>query len=366
MKNTDIHNPHDKLFRAAMQHPEVAREFLIAHGPPHILEHIDLNTVRLCPNSFIDDELKLSQSDVLLEAKLVDPAGHIYILIEHQTNPDPPMPLRSRQYEQGIFAHHERKLKTEPGCTVPVILTIIFYTGRKAYTAPRAIWQMCGDYTEMMRVINQEPHAVVEVKSLPEASLIKSLYSGTLEFIMRPQFREQISKELPHIAHNLNALVLEGEGPYVLQLLTYIAAVDSEKRAPQEIMQLIKSSFSSTTGEKIMDFAEMLRDEGRQEIMKQINSKLSSNTGDKIVDFADMLRDEGRQEGWQKGRQEGRQEGWQEGRLKGWEMGVYEANLKIAKRLLAEGSDPLFVARATELPLEQIQKLKSVSEILEN
>jgi len=319
MKNKDIHNPHDKLFRAAMQHPEVAREFLLAHCPPQILKYIDLNTVKVCPNSFIDEELKLLQSDVLLEATLIGSGGTIYILIEHQSWPDPTMPLRTRKYEVKICDSHFAKSKSKSGMPIPLILTIVFYTGKKPYNAPKTLCEMYGDNTELMREINQIQNPVIEVKSLAETELIKNLYSGTMEFIMRPQFRENVTQELPHIAQNLSQLVLEGQGHYVLQLLSYIAAIDNEKRGSHEIIEIIGNNLPSKSGENIVDFAEMLRDEGRQE-------------------------------------------GWQKGLL----TGAHEANLKTAKQLLIDGVDPVFVVRATGLPIEEIRTLNKAQKILES
>ena len=38
-----IHNPHDKLFKASLKHPEVAKEFLTLYLPTHILKELDLS-----------------------------------------------------------------------------------------------------------------------------------------------------------------------------------------------------------------------------------------------------------------------------------------------------------------------------------
>jgi predicted transposase/invertase (TIGR01784 family) len=85
MKKKEISNPHDKLFRASMQYPEVARDFLDAHLPIDIKSKIDMKTIIACPNTFIDEELKLTQSDVLLKSSMQGKEGYIYILAEHQS-----------------------------------------------------------------------------------------------------------------------------------------------------------------------------------------------------------------------------------------------------------------------------------------
>ncbi|MCX7115587.1 MAG: Rpn family recombination-promoting nuclease/putative transposase [Gammaproteobacteria bacterium] len=100
MTKNEINNPHDKLFRASMQYPEVAREFLETHLPLEIKNKIDFKTVVTCPNTFIDEELKLLQSDVLLKANIEEKEGYIYILAEHQSKPDQLMPFRLLKYTQ--------------------------------------------------------------------------------------------------------------------------------------------------------------------------------------------------------------------------------------------------------------------------
>ncbi|MGB6977264.1 MAG: Rpn family recombination-promoting nuclease/putative transposase [Gammaproteobacteria bacterium] len=60
-----IPTPHDHFFRAAMSRQEVAKAFFEAHLPAHILKLVDLKTLTLCKESFIDEELKEVISDLL-------------------------------------------------------------------------------------------------------------------------------------------------------------------------------------------------------------------------------------------------------------------------------------------------------------
>ena len=94
MSNSIITSPHDKLFRASMQNPEVARDFLMAHLPADLTKKIDLKSIVVCPNTFIDEELLLTESDVLIKCTIDEKEGFIYILAEHQSTKDQLMPFR--------------------------------------------------------------------------------------------------------------------------------------------------------------------------------------------------------------------------------------------------------------------------------
>ena len=63
---------------------------------------------------------------------------------------------------------------------------------------------------------------------------------------------------------------------------------------------------------------------------------------------------------YQKGKEEGKEEGIAEGIEKGRAEGKYEANTETAQRLLAMGLSAEEVARATQLPLEIIEKLSNL------
>ena len=62
MSKSTLHNPHDKLFRAAMQYPEVAHEFLDMHLP----EYIKKNPGKTFDLIFIDGghEYSIAKADM--------------------------------------------------------------------------------------------------------------------------------------------------------------------------------------------------------------------------------------------------------------------------------------------------------------
>ena len=123
-----------------------------------------------------------------------------------------------------------------------------------------------------------------------------------MEFLMRHRFRQHIGQELEKIAQNINRLMLEEKGQFVLQLLSYIMAVDEEHRSISELTTIIHDKLSPEVEKEIMSLAEKIE---------------------------------------QKGEQKGR----------------IDAMHEVAKRMLAEGADPVFVAKVTKLSLNKIKEL---------
>lgn len=78
--NSQIHTPHDKLFKRSMKIPAVAREFLIMHLPDDIKHHIDYATLELLPDTFIDETLKQLETHPW--------AGTLEYIMHHRRNSD--------------------------------------------------------------------------------------------------------------------------------------------------------------------------------------------------------------------------------------------------------------------------------------
>jgi predicted transposase/invertase (TIGR01784 family) len=62
---TSISNPHDKLFKQIWSDRETAPDFLANYLPQDISSLMDLKTLEICKDSFVDKHLKEHFSDLL-------------------------------------------------------------------------------------------------------------------------------------------------------------------------------------------------------------------------------------------------------------------------------------------------------------
>ena len=92
----DIHQPHDRIFRAVFSDIDEAVGLLQTALPDTIRNHFHWNTLTLLDGSFIDDEMRGSQSDLLYQVEHVGTGQPVsmYLLFEHQSSPDPWMRFR--------------------------------------------------------------------------------------------------------------------------------------------------------------------------------------------------------------------------------------------------------------------------------
>ena len=257
-----IHHQHDKLFRASMQYPEVAKEFLELHLPESILKQLDLNSIVVCPNSYIDEELQLLQSDVLLKAQISNQETYFYILAEHQKQPDKLMPFRLIKYMIKIWDAHYKEVGKANVLPLSAIFPLVFFTGSGDYNAARTVWDLCGNQHQLMQKIWCSEFTLINVNDIPEEKLTSRYWAGTVEFIMRNKFRQHLTSEIIKIASNLNHLMHEKDGQLVLELLSYIVSIDDKHRNIQELTNIIHDQLSPEVENEIMTLADRLREEG--------------------------------------------------------------------------------------------------------
>ena len=85
MPNNDkVAFPHDHYFKIMMSNPKIIKEFFERYLPANIKKALNLTTIKHQNNSYISDELKQQESDLLFSVEFNDKPGYIYTLLEHQ------------------------------------------------------------------------------------------------------------------------------------------------------------------------------------------------------------------------------------------------------------------------------------------
>ncbi|MFM7974596.1 MAG: Rpn family recombination-promoting nuclease/putative transposase [Pirellula sp.] len=67
--------PHNNLFHYALSHAQAARDLIQTHLPAELVAALDLDSLELKKDSFIDEELRESYSDLLYSVQLAEQDG---------------------------------------------------------------------------------------------------------------------------------------------------------------------------------------------------------------------------------------------------------------------------------------------------
>ena len=109
--------------------PEHASSIFKSHLPPALAAKMDWNSLVVLPGSFVKTSLQQLHSDLLFSVRVGERETLLYLLFEHQSSPDPVMPLRLLGYVTEIFIQHQ---KTH-GLPLPPVLPFVFHQGPEAW-----------------------------------------------------------------------------------------------------------------------------------------------------------------------------------------------------------------------------------------
>lgn len=139
MENADDSLPsaahtNDGFFKAVFSQPEHATAFFKNHLPPAIAARIDWPSLQVLPGSFVKSSLQQVHSDLLFSARLGEHQTLLYLLFEHQSSPDPAMPLRLLGYLAEILLQHHKS----HGLPLPPVLPFVFHQGPESWNVSTA------------------------------------------------------------------------------------------------------------------------------------------------------------------------------------------------------------------------------------
>ena len=142
------HRRHDKLFRAVFSDPVHAQALVRDQLPNEIAGLLADKPPVVHPGSFIDEDLRESQADLLLEVELVGGgSAFVYVLIEHKSYPDAEVVLQVLGYMVRIWRDYVRQGKGRDGRAarlkaLPPIIPLLGYSGSAPWTGPTDLGEM--------------------------------------------------------------------------------------------------------------------------------------------------------------------------------------------------------------------------------
>ena len=96
----DISSPHDEFFKKIMGRVEITRTYIKHYLPAEIVSRMDLDTLEVDIEGYVDDDLKPYFSDVVATVQLTDgQPSDVYILFEHKSGLDRAARLQLLKYK---------------------------------------------------------------------------------------------------------------------------------------------------------------------------------------------------------------------------------------------------------------------------
>jgi predicted transposase/invertase (TIGR01784 family) len=127
-----LNNPHDAFFKQTFSQPEIIHNFLQEYLPPGVAVELNLDSLELQKDSFIDEQLQEHFSDLLYKCLLAgeeSAESYIYLLLEHKSSPEKLTPLQLLGYMVQIWQEKTRQGTSE----LPPIIPMVIYHGQSRW-----------------------------------------------------------------------------------------------------------------------------------------------------------------------------------------------------------------------------------------
>ncbi|RAK05469.1 putative transposase/invertase (TIGR01784 family) [Halanaerobium saccharolyticum] len=290
-----IKNPHDSLFKRTLGDKEVAIDFLENYLPDNILEEIDLTEIKIAKDSFIDEELEESFSDILYNVSIEGKNGFIYLLFEHKSYFDKMTPVQMLGYITDIWELYNNQTKNKK---LPPIIPILIYHGERKWNYGSRLSELIEDTTKAISdYLPDHKYLLYDFSNYSDAEIkgqIKlRLFLKLISHIFDDNFDDGLREVLPlliELREKTTGLeYIETVVKYILNIGEEISLNELDQKAKN--ISAEGSAVIMTIAEKIYhDGKEEGREEGKIENMKEmiefaLELKFGLNSKDVVEDI---------------------------------------------------------------------------------
>ncbi len=244
----------DKAIRWLLESPDNVRGLLLA-AAPHLVERFDLTRLRQAPRSFVQESLRSREADCVLRVPFRSGEGAgerevwVYVLIEHQSDPDPWMAFRLLSYMLALW-ESERRDQEDRGVPagdrrLSAILPIVLYTGKRPWERLCALADLVDLPSELAAFVPRHDSLFFAVSKADPRSLAAAgdpLAYLLLLFRLEEAPVEELAQALREVFAGLERLARAGELYRWHQIAWIVIGYIRHRRPPGDLGRLLSAA----------------------------------------------------------------------------------------------------------------------------
>lgn len=246
---SDIDRPHDRFFRERMSHRETARDFLENYLPEEVRDHLDLETLRLEPGTFVDAGLREHRSDLLYRVRRADGGGcvFVYMVLEHKSRPDPLVSLQLLRYQTRIHARQARR----EGLPLSPIVPIVLYHGRTRWRVPETFGGLVKAPNPLRSGGLDFRYRLVDISRYSDEEIRGATLLRVTLLALRHVFDPDLRRRAPAILGLLRDVLDTRTGIDALRVVLQYLGEAAGRLGPSALRRVVSEAFPAE-GERIM------------------------------------------------------------------------------------------------------------------
>ena len=133
---------HDNSYKLLFSHPEMVRDLLVGFVQEPWLAELDLRTLEKVSGSYVSDDLRDREDDIIWRLQFKGRWLYLYLLLEFQSSVDPYMAVRVLTYLGLLYQDLIHQKTVTAGQKLPPVLPIVLYNGKPRWGAATEIGQL--------------------------------------------------------------------------------------------------------------------------------------------------------------------------------------------------------------------------------
>jgi predicted transposase YdaD len=259
----EIPHPHDSMVRVVLSDLAEARSFLQRYMPEELSRTLNWSTLRLLEGSFVDEDLRRSETDFLYEVERVesDTSLWLYILLEHQSSPDRWMRFRLLKYCCRIWDVNlqERPAPSELRPIVP----LVFYQGERTWSYSTEFADLFAESVRDWPGVPRFSHGLIDQSGMRPEEVQGELKEQLMQLLLMAAYHPALAwmEQVARLLGSLSSLEPSGGINYVRLFMLYILETQEPELA-QSFREVLRQQ-APALGDELMTYAQELRSEGK-------------------------------------------------------------------------------------------------------
>ena len=130
---------HDHGYKLLFSHPTMVRDLLTGFVKEAWVAQLDFTTLEKVSGSYITDELREREDDIIWRVRWGEGWLYVYLLLEFQSSIDRFMAVRIMTYLGLLYQDLIRQKALTPAGRLPPVLPLVLYNGESRWTAARNV-----------------------------------------------------------------------------------------------------------------------------------------------------------------------------------------------------------------------------------
>ena len=275
MSKDVLNHPHDTFVKEILSKKENAQDFFSNYLPARIRNLLDLDSLEICKDSFVEKELKEYFSDLVYKLNLsgAQPdeheAGYLYLLFEHKSTPQRWISFHLLRYQVRMWEQYLKQNEKAP--KLPVIIPLVLYHGRGRWRLSTQFYDLITPQRpELKAYVPDFSYLLYDLSDYSDAQIIGMAIMRMFLLLLKYIHHPELAKHLEQIFSMLADLSPSEQDEYLATILRYLFNATDEVGV-DELKQIVEKNIPKGKNKEgiIMTLAERLIQQGTQQGLQQ-------------------------------------------------------------------------------------------------